>query len=97
MAGSSNRTLRIDYVNANWNAEADAACAFELLIVTEDGQRHSLPIAADHLTALGPLLRQDGVLLFDPEGQTIIVGNLVGEWFQQDWSQGDHRVAVPAR
>ena len=45
--------------------------------------------AADQLAALGPLLRRDGVLLFDPEGQTIIVGNLVGEWFQPDSTRGE--------
>lgn len=66
MAGSSDRTLRIDYVNANWNVGAEVASAFELLIVTGDGERRSLPITANELSALGPLLRRDGVLLFDP-------------------------------
>ena len=97
MAGASGRTVRIDYINANWSAGVESASAFELLVVTEDGERYSVPIAADQLAALGPLLRRDGVFLLDPEGQTIIVGNLVGEWFQPDWTQGKTRKAVPPR
>ncbi len=97
MTGASKHTARIDYINANWTAGATADSAFELLVVTEDGERHMMPIAADQLAAVGPLLRRDGVLLYDPEGQTVIVGNLVGEWFQQDWTQGDTRKARPPR
>ena len=97
MTGASRHTVRIDYVNANWTAGAASDSAFELLVVTEDGERHAVPIATDQLAALGSLLRHDGVLLYDPDGQTVIVGNLVGEWFQQDWTQGDLRTARPAR
>lgn len=97
MTGASKHTVRIDYINANWSAGAEPESAFELLIVTEDDQRHSLPISTDQLATLGPLLHPDRVLLFDPEGPTIIIGNLVGQWFQPDWAHGNTRTATPAR
>lgn len=97
MSGASKKTVRIDYVNANWIAGADPGSSFELMVVTEDGERHCLPISAPDMAALSSLLATGGVFLFDPEGQTVIVGNLVGQWFQNDWTQGDPRVATPAR
>ncbi len=97
MAGASTKTVRIDYINANWIADADPRFSFELMVVTEDGERHSLPISPQDMSALSSLLATGEVFLFDPEGQTVIVGNLVGHWFQSDWTQGNPRVATPAR
>ena len=91
MAGASSDTQRVSYVNANWNP--DASGAFEVLIVTEDGERTSLPVPSDQMVALIALTQAAGVLLWDPRGRSLICANLVGEWIQQSWSAGDARQA----
>lgn len=89
--------VRVEYLNANWNGSAAAGSAFELLVVTEGGERHVLPITAADLAALGSLLRPDLVLLFDPGDQTLIVANLIGQWIQPEWSSGTARRGEPPR
>ncbi len=69
------------YVNANWSAGRGDDAAFELLVVTVDEERHALSVPAGQMTALVALTQvPGGVLLWDPEGETLIAANLVGEW-----------------
>ncbi len=87
MVGASNETLRVRHVNANWEAGLDGGDGvFAVLVVTEDGVRHTL---TPSVTALGPLLamiRASLVLLWDPTHRTLIGANIVGEWVHPDFS-----------
>jgi hypothetical protein len=85
MAGASAETKRVTYINANLVFGEER---FELLIVLEDETRHTLSISAEGLAALGPLLRSEAVLLFDPPAQTLILANLIGQWLPHDWTSG---------
>ena len=92
MAGASEQTVRVRFVNANWAAGRPGEQAFELLVVTEDEERHSLPVPAEQMAALVALTQvPDVVLLYDPDGRTLIAANLVGSWIQSSWSAGDRR------
>jgi len=39
----------VAYVNANWTAGRGDAAAFELMVVTQDEERHALPVPAAQL------------------------------------------------
>jgi hypothetical protein len=92
VAGASERTERVQYVNANWTPGDDGAVGeFELLVVCESGARHSLPMAAGEASAVVALTRAGSVLLFDAESKTLVVANMVGEWIPSTWSAGDRR------
>lgn len=94
MAGASEQTERVQYVNANWTpGDTRADGAFELLVVCESGARHSLPMTASEASAVVALTQAGSVLLFDVETTTLIVANVVGEWIQSTWSAGDRRMA----
>jgi len=90
MTGASDQTRRVRFVNANWTPGRDGGPAFELMVVTEDERRHSLPVPAEEMAALVALTQvRDAVLLFDAEDRTLIVANLVGAWVPQTWSAED--------
>ncbi|WP_375490919.1 hypothetical protein [uncultured Jatrophihabitans sp.] len=91
MAGASNETQRVRYVNANWSPGSSGDAGFDVLVVTEDGERTSLPVPADEMTALVALTQAAGVLLWDPVNRALICANLVGEWIKPSWSAGDDR------
>ena len=92
MAGASEQTQRVRFVNANWAAGRGDADAFELMVVTEDGERHSVRVPAAQMGVLVALTQADEVvLLWDPEGATLVAANLVGTWIQNSWSAGDRR------
>ena len=56
------------YVNANWSAGADGGDGeFAVLIVTEDDERHSVPVSSAAVSALLQLVRDSPVLLWDPD------------------------------
>jgi len=86
MTGASKPTVRIVHLNANWKPRAGDGSSFEVLAVTEDGERHSFAISAADLSAIGSLLSTDPVLLLDPESETIIIANLIGQWIHHDWT-----------
>ena len=86
MSGAGETTQRVTYLNANWTPAPTGDGRFELLIVTEDEQRHSTPVTAADLTALASVVRDGVVLLWDQEGQVLIIGNLLGQWIPLDWS-----------
>ena len=92
MAGASGSTKRVRYVNMNWEAgDADDDGRFTCLIVTEDGERHVVSPGPLASTTLIALTQASNVLLWDPDNRTLIAANLVGEFFQDDWSAGDRR------
>ena len=94
MAGASESTQRVSYVNMNWEAGADGSDGiFACLIVTEDNERHVANPSPAAVVSLIALTQASNVLLFDIENRTLIAANLVGEWLQDDWSAGDSRTS----
>jgi hypothetical protein len=80
MPGASAETRRVKFLNANWHP-ADAGAGdgqFEVLIVTEDDQRHVVPASPGSMTALVVLAKADTFLAWDPLNQALIVANIVG-------------------
>ena len=91
VAGASDQTRRVRFVNANWTAGRDGSPAFELMVVTEDERRHTLQVPAVQMAPLLALTQvPDVVLLWDPAGPTLIAANLVGEWIRPTWSADGH-------
>jgi hypothetical protein len=80
MPGASEQTKRVKALNANWvpGARADDG-QFELMLVTDDDERHVVAPSPPTVTALVALAQADTVLLWDPTNETLIVGNIVGE------------------
>jgi hypothetical protein len=83
MPGASEQTRRVKVLNANWVAGADGEDGrFELMIVTDDDQQHTLTPSPAAMTALVVLSQADTILLWDPTNRTLIVANLVGKWLE---------------
>ncbi|HEY7323536.1 MAG TPA: hypothetical protein VH520_01820 [Streptosporangiaceae bacterium] len=79
MPGASARTRRVTTVNANWIAsQSGTRGRFDILFITDDGERHSVPAAAEEMCALIALTQAPTTLLWDPADDTLIVANLVG-------------------
>jgi predicted nucleic acid-binding Zn ribbon protein len=86
MPGASEQTRQVKIVNANWTAGPDGDHGrFEIMIVTEDDQRHVAAPSPAAMTALIALTQADTVLLWDPADRTLIAANLVGKmpWTEQ--------------
>lgn len=87
MPGASRSTVRVTHVNANWAAGTDGGNGtFELLVVTEDEQRHTLTPSSAETAGLLAMIRISPVLLWDPENRTLIGANILGDWLPSDWS-----------
>jgi hypothetical protein len=92
MPGASEQTRRVKVLNANWVAGADGDDGqFELMIVTEDDQVHTVNPSPASVTALLALANADTILLWDPTNQTLIAANIVGTWLA---TTGVRRVTV---
>lgn len=90
MAGASDQTRRVRVLNANWAAGGDGEDGrFALLVVTEDGKRHTVSPSPAATAAIVALAQAGTVLLWDPADRTLIAANVVGEWIPDDWSAGD--------
>ncbi len=50
------------------------------MIVTADGQQHTLSPSPASMTALLALARADAILLWDLTDRTLIAANIVGTW-----------------
>jgi hypothetical protein len=80
MSGASEQTRPVKIVNANWVAGPDGDHGrFEVMIVTQDDQKHVIAPSPEAMTALIALTQSDTVLLWDPDGRTLIAANLVGK------------------
>jgi hypothetical protein len=87
MPGASEQTRPVTIVNANWVAGPDGDHGrFEIMIVTEDDQRHVVAPSPAAMSALIALTQADTVLLWDPAGRTLIAANIVGTmpWTERD-------------
>jgi hypothetical protein len=72
-------TRRIETVNANWTAGEDGDDGrFEVLLITEDDERHVVAPSPQAMTALVALTQGETALLGDPSDRTLIVANIVG-------------------
>jgi len=90
MAGASAGTQRVTFVNANWSPGRPDDEAFELMVVTEDEQRHAVRVPTAQVGPLVAITQGAGVvLLWDPEDDTLVAANLVGEWVPPTWSASD--------
>ncbi len=79
MPGASEQTKRVKVLNANWVAGPEGADGqFQVLIVTEDDQRHVLAPSPASVTALVALAQADTVLMWDATNRTLIAANIVG-------------------
>lgn len=80
MPGASAQTRRVKILNANWQPADDGAGdgQFELMIVTEDNQQHTMRASAGSMTALVALAKANTVMAWDPLDRTLIVANIVG-------------------
>jgi len=68
-------------LNANWTARPDGEDGrFEVMIVTADGQQHTVSPSPASMSALLALARADAILLWDPADRTLIAANIVGTW-----------------
>lgn len=87
MTGASASTRRVTHVNANWTPATDGGDGtFDFMIVTEDEARRSFQVSPAAAQTLMAACAGDQVLLWDEEGQTLIMANLHGEWIPQDWT-----------
>jgi hypothetical protein len=78
-------TRRVKTISANWTADEDGADGrFEVLIITEDDERHVVAPSPEAMTALVALTQAETALLWDPSDRTLIVANVVGK---MPWTQ----------
>jgi hypothetical protein len=83
MPGASEQTRRVKTLNANWVAGEDGGDGrFEVLLVTEDDQQHTIAPSPASMAALVALTQADTVLLWDPTNRTLIAANVVGKWLE---------------
>jgi len=81
MPGASEQTSQVKVLNLNWTAGGDGEDGrFEVMIVTADGEQHTVAPSPAAVTALLALARADVILLWDPEDRTLIAANIVGTW-----------------
>ncbi len=87
MPGASEQTRRVKILNVNWLPGAEGEDGqFEILIITEDDQRHTMPATAASMAAVVALARADTVMAWDPADRRLIVANIVG---QMPWTVRD--------
>ena len=81
MPGASEHTQQVKVLNATWIAGPDGDDGrFELMIVTQDGEQHTISPSPAAATALLALVRADTIVLWDPDNRTLIAANVVGTW-----------------
>jgi hypothetical protein len=79
--GASEQTSQVTVINANWTAGGEGEDGrFEVMLVTADGQQHTVAPSAASMTALLALAKADAILLWDPSDRTLIAANIVGTW-----------------
>ena len=87
MPGASDQTQPVKILNANWIPDTNGGDGrFDIMIVTEDDQRHELPASAASVTAVVALAQAGTVMMWDPPNRVLIVANVVG---QMPWTVGD--------
>jgi hypothetical protein len=80
MPGASERTQQVKIVNANWApGEAGTDGCFEVMFITEDDERHVVTPSPAAVGALVALTQAPTILMWDPDGPTLIAANLIGK------------------
>jgi hypothetical protein len=75
----------VKILNANWTAGTDGGDGqFEVMIVTDDDQKHTVPVSPASMSALVALTQADTVLVWDAENRTLIAANVIGK---MPWTQ----------
>ena len=88
MPGASEETRRVKILNANWTpGEAGGDGRFEILILTDDDQRYTMPVSPSSMTALVALAKADTVMAWDPVNGSLIVANIIGT---MPWTVAGH-------
>lgn len=83
MPGASEQTRPVKVLNANWVAGPDGDDGqFEVMIVTDDDQHHTIAPSPAAMTTLLALAQANTILLWDPTNQTLIAANIVGTWLE---------------
>lgn len=81
MPGASAQTSQVTVMNVNWSAGPDGGDGtFEVMIITADDQQHAVRLSPAALTPLLAMAQSEAILLWDPEGRTLIAANIVGTW-----------------
>ncbi len=79
MPGASEQTRRVKILNANWVAGPDRDDGrFEIMVVTENDQQHTMAPSPAAMTALIALTQADTVLAWDPADRALIAANVIG-------------------
>jgi hypothetical protein len=79
MPGASVRSSQVKVVSANWVPGEDGQDgSFEVLLITEDDERHIVKPSPAAVTALVALTQAPTILLWDPEVPALIAANVVG-------------------
>ena len=80
MPGASEKARRVKILNANWVAGRDGEDGkFQMLIVTNDDQRHVISPSPAATQAIIALAHGETVLVWDPADRTLIAANIVGK------------------
>jgi hypothetical protein len=67
MPGASEQAQRVKILNANWVPGTGGGDGrFEIMIVTADDERHTLPASAASITAVVALAQAGTVMVWDP-------------------------------
>jgi hypothetical protein len=91
MPGASSETRRVRVLNANWTPAANEGDGrFEVMIVTDDDEKHFVPASAASMTALVELARAGTVMVWDPTNRTLIAANVVGTMPWTERGQPQH-------
>jgi len=89
MPGASDQTQQVKILNANWIPDLNGGDGrFDIMIVTEDDQRHELPASAASVTAVVALAQAGTVMMWDPPNRVLIAANVGGQmpWTVRDGS-----------
>lgn len=79
MPGASDRTKPIKNLNANWTPGKDGEDGrFEILMITDDDEGHVVTPSPAAVAALVAIATADTVLMWDPEGPSVIAANIMG-------------------
>lgn len=85
MPGASKATRRVKVINANWTPPANGGDGrFDLMLVTDDDEKHVVSPSAADLGVLLALTKEDNVVLWDPVNRTLIVANIIGSWLPRE-------------
>jgi hypothetical protein len=71
----------VKIINANWNpGTVGRQEQFQIMIITDDDQRHVVPATAAAVNAVVELAQAGTVMAWDPDdGGTLIAANVVGQ------------------